>query len=148
MTIFVVMPDVIRVLLVVIVRLEFCMGTYFSFRSWLYFVVYVMRFICVSATLILGNVFFFSSWSPLGVWNSQISTVLSDLKVSKFCMLRSCVQLLRGSKVFENICKFLCIKVLQLSCCFYSRIYQWPCDICMVLKSAYIIFLNLSDGCF
>lgn len=67
MTIFVVMLDVIGVLLVVIVRLEFCMGTYFSFRSWLYFVVYVMRFICVSATLILGNVFFFSSWSPLGV---------------------------------------------------------------------------------
>lgn len=58
MTIFVVMPDVIGVLLVVIVRLEFCMGTYFSFRSWLYFVVYVLRFICVSATLILGNVFF------------------------------------------------------------------------------------------
>lgn len=59
MMIFVVMFDVIGVFLVVIVRFEFCMGIYFSFRSWLYFVVYVLRFICVFVILILGNVFFF-----------------------------------------------------------------------------------------
>lgn len=67
MMIFVVMFDVIGVFLVVIVRFEFCMGIYFSFRSWFYFVVYVMRFICVFVIYILGNVFFFLLWLLLGV---------------------------------------------------------------------------------
>lgn len=124
-------------------------GHHFSFRSWLYFVVYVLRFICVSATLILGNVFFLFIMVTIrcvkftNKYCAKRFKSVQILYVKELCPISAME--VRSLKIFIN---FLCIKVLQLSCCFYSRIYQWPCNICMVLKSAYIIFLNLSDGCF